>query len=1006
VTINEILKLPKTLNSASIIKGLLKTEVFNYNNFFSCIKHYLNILELNNDDESILNEGNAIFNDLKNYQNYKNQDLFVINDYLFKASLRQKNKDLASTYLSNKKELLSNLNKDDLLLDVIYYNKTFALSLNNIEDNYDFNNISPKIKEEIKVELFSYYYANRNNQKALVYYNFDSIHEDNIIALLTIYYSLDKKEEFLSRISEDLRRLTLDNLASGLYLYLSYLLKIEDYHRITIVDGEYNEQFSSFSLINQKRIYGLLRRIYKKTNNKFVYNEYQKLYTQVDKLIESQIDSKNEVTPQSTILEESSDEEEELNESPSLDTPQHQSPQNEVYYEIITKIAYFINFSHVILPTTPLRENFRLLLIEVEKFIGSMEVGIYLINNQTNYYYRLGRLVDKYILKTTIKNTFVENCLNAQASITIFESELKTINNIHNQQRFDSVGNVLFVCNLEDVGVVYYLIKEDVYYKYIDFLKLLNQVLLTIVKDYFVLGQLKYASSFLEGILRSNISLRTIVNYKSTFNDKAMQLFKVTKDYHLDYFYSNTDLKIAYKDIVTKAYNELGFTSTFTYGYESMYIKETITSIMVEDDIIVISLFEDITTEYINNLLSEEERIVDLKSGLYNYNYLQEYLKDNLNKKLSLILIRLNNNISNLYSIKENEDYYFEFCGLTKKIISSYNAKGFFFSTKQLLIIMESNDQRVISSILDDYINLITTYKSITIPNEMFSINAGILRYPNQTTEKNISKLFNYLSVTLLNNGRVPNTYLYFDMSEYESYVKEELIIKELINQIDANKLEIILEPIVKLETNKITSYKAIIELLSYKVDYNTIINIAKKRHKTKFIDFFIINKVIELIKYCYNDLKAVVEIVIPLNLESIDSSFWSIIDKNQEELKNKNIIFLFNKEVPLNIINQFISKQLLYAVTSLNNIGLENAKIMFLPFNDALMTTQYLSNIIEYFTLWNLRCVITGADSALMIQKLKKFNLFVISKMIETITPEKLISLLEREISKNAKQG
>ncbi|MDR2867184.1 MAG: hypothetical protein LBV55_00775 [Acholeplasmatales bacterium] len=984
MTINEIFKLPKTLNTIETIKDFIHASNLNEKTYFNLANFYLECLEANNCFLEILEEGANIISTIKAFSGIDNQQLLQLNDYLLRSSLKLKKIELAKNYLLNKKNLLPSIKKNDFLLDLIYFNKTFEFGLNHLEDGYDLKLISPEYLGIIQEELLNYYLTNKNYALAYNFRVLDHFNTRHCLNNLIIYANLNRDEEFQEAINEDLNILKGDQLCEALLLYLNFLLRKEERHKITILDGEYNPLFSTFSLENQKKLYNFFKKFYKSENNQFSYNEYLKL----SNLIIGQLKSLNPAVVKENIAVENHQIEEIPTSAPVAKLA--------ISEEILKNCAYLISYSHQLKLANPLRENLRLFFIEVEKLISEIEIGLYLINNNVQYYYRLERLVDKYILKTNIKNTYIDQVINNQNDLIIHSEELKTLVKIHNGERFDSQGKILYVQCLEDNGAIYILIKEELFYTYFDLLKIIGKISLSIVKDHFNLAQLKYANSYLEGIINSPIPMRSIIDSKSFYNKAAVQLFNITSDYHLDYFYANTDLKSVYKEQVNQSYNHLGTVMNFIFGYDNKYIQESQCSFMVEDDIVILSTFQDITEQYLETKALEEEKTYDIRSGLYNYNSLVDYLTNNLNKKLSLILIRLNNNIANLYSMKQINDYFYEFCGITKKQLSSYNAQSFNFSNRQIMVILENNDQRVISALMDEYIAKMKTYKTISIVNEPYNINAGILRYPNQTTEKNVHKLFNYLNSTLLNNSTKAFQYGYFDMSEYEQFVKEELILKDLIKAIDKQELEISLSPIVKLENNKIIAYLAGFELLNYKVDHQTLVKISKKRGNCKTLDLAITATALQLLNYCYTTYKSIIEIIIPLDYKSVDQDFWEILQKYQ--ISGTNFSFLLNKECPVSILKQFVDKKINFNIASLDYLGLVPCSGLFIPFHEQLLDEEYLNNLLSYLQTYHTKLVVLEIPKAENLSKIKKFNLLATSSIYHQMSSKALLKLLEEK--------
>src|SRR5690554_7361152 len=107
--------------------------------------------------------------------------------------------------------------------------------------------------------------------------------------------------------------------------------------------------------------------------------------------------------------------------------------------------------------------------------------------------------------------------------------------------------------------------------------------------------------------------------------------------------------------------------------------------------------------------------------------------------------------------------FFLEFAQATRKHFT--DDKIYRYDFNQILLVLNINDVRTVNKVLSNYFSVINHLESNVLKFEEFKVNAGVLRYPVVTSEKNIDKIYRYLDIALLKSLQNKQNFIDFTFS-------------------------------------------------------------------------------------------------------------------------------------------------------------------------------------------------------------------------------------------------
>ncbi|MBU1094198.1 MAG: GGDEF domain-containing protein [Firmicutes bacterium] len=860
--LSDVLKLPKQPHSLSIIKDFLE-QPLSHLDYQAAFSYYFEIaieLELY---QLVFEEGEKV---LKEISTQTDSPYFEkILKHLIQASIHLDHFEKAKLYIDQRRQILPILKQYLSVLDEIDYKK--ALGLPYLEDLMRV--LKDIIPDPVKIyclqEMFAIYRDDHQYEMALnsLYelYGFD-LESQYFIDELKLLVSLKRYDDVILKAMKALR-LNRDHAEAVLILLEVYINK-EDYHKASTLEAEYEELIDKQDDEFKKAAYELIISLYKKLDNKPSLDLYQKKNKSLLRVLEKKVKVVEAEKPEIVVIEKA-----------EAKTVKHGNilEHLDISYQLI-------QFSHMIDDKLLLRDYLRVFFIQVDTYIKTKEMVVYLHGESPNlFHYKKERLYDKTIIEGFVEETVIDRVQKTGEEIFEETKTLRWPKNIITQKEYEEDIKFIYTYPLGDEGVFAIYMDEEINDpgKYYDLFKLMSAILYAHVLDEKKLSKIKKENRFYSNVLNSPIlAYREHTENRSTYNDAAQALFRIEKHFHMELFLRDVSYEHVhtYKETIQRLLNKSGEIKELYYRYQEKHILEKLYSLKIGDEHIVMSIFFDQTKEVGQAKELVDKATLDHETGLSNDYALSLELEDLLKDKASLVLIELDQNLKHIYGSEKINQYFKEFAQHTKKFFSDGTTYRYDFN--QIFVIIPYNDIRSVTKTVKDYIKYLEIYESKILKFEKFNVNMGILRYPVVTVEKQMDKLFRYLDIALEKAKRErEEKYEFFVFRDYEDELFEQQVIDHLNVAIENQNLGLIFNQITDIKKNRVWQYESELVMFNLAIDNKYLLTIAKKRNRLADLERFHIKKVCEFLVELEKQTERLIKLTIPVSRETfLDPTF------------------------------------------------------------------------------------------------------------------------------------
>lgn len=996
MNIADILKLDKKESSIALIKSFLSNCPEGYDQK-EALFHLINILHDLKKYEELVNELTKNIHIFLNDEKYQ-----TILKFLFNSYIELQNYDRAYEIIEERKKVDNN---ENTLYDEIIFN---------IKINKPYKDlISFAILNTKNLDYISFYYKELIN----IYINENNFNKAKII--LDEYYSIssDKlpfEELFLieklgnsnlRETSEKYYNNKITKLVGGIFL-LKYYIKINNYQKSSTIESDIENLVNNSNELKLKKIfYEDCLSLYEKMKNKMSITHYGELLDKVNKEI-LKLDKQNSkkvisINKTNTPIYKSN-ESNKNKEIIEIEDEEIIDNKND-FKETLDYINKFMIFDSEMSSKLKFRDYLRTLFIYVESLVKLNYIFIYNTPKKMVYYYKKERLYDKPVIENYFENTFCEKALLHRKNTINYIDEKNNLVNPYSKEK-DLLLTKVYTFYLGDNGLISINVDNDDKNRY--FYQILSSFILTKLQAINKFDRLFSENRFLKNIIESNIS-PIMITYNSNYscNELATKYFEIEKFGFYEIFSSNIHQKYynIHKEKINKLLRQPNLSDSLLYRYKNKMILENMVSILDNDTIKVISLFIDKTNEIVNERDLQTTANTDLQTSFYNENYLKKTFNEYINTKFSLLMFKLNINNESFYNENDINKYYIEFSNFLK----NYFLNAIFFRIQRNLFIVkiENNDIRKVTSLIDNFYLKIKNYQVYSIKFETFKPLCGIVRYPIVTENKNISKIIQYLFVSLSICKQNNLDYYLFQKEDYKQEIQEQEIIKYINTSIDNNIFELYIKQVTDINKNQVFNNETFFRIPNFNLDYKDLIMIAKKRNKLIDLEKLLINKTIKFTKEILLQTSKLIKFTIPISYETfINKDFSNYLFKTLKDYGiNPKYIRLkleFNVYKD-NFINLKIN-ELLQNNISLDTINLKlffkySFENLYYKYENGIKENNYIKFLNEYVKNYNSNLIISNVNNKEALENIKKLGVtFVSGKIYKEISKNELFNKIK----------
>lgn len=997
----DILSLEKTEASLSIIKSYLQTQLTktDYELVFLKMLEVELFLGLS---KNVITEGEDF---LTNFADENSKHYSKLLKYLFDAALIEKDYDRLTYYLDERKKYGPILDDYLIILDEIklakILNEPYVYLLIEVTNSQAPNHVKIEVYEEL---LHHYLQKEKFLEAYEVFNDMQNVtNEKYYKEELDILYGLGQTAKVLE-LAESYKDIPEAVIPAVLTLLKVYFEQ-ENYHQMTIIDSEYEPFFEDASIEDRIEFYEICVNLYKKLGIRQSEKYYNDNLKRVKKL-ETKVKKTETVKEEKKVKAEVTEVVPRKKEATLSSIEEKRQISN--FFDI------FI-FSENINEKLVLRDYLRTLFIFIDNYITASNYVIYL-NDQRFYHYKKERLYEKRLIEEAINPTIIRNVI--EKGHEYFSNPLDFDKNVDiiTQLPYSNEVKYVYAIPLEKEGAFLVYFDEvvndpEIYY---DFIKLLGALIYSKISRENKIKGFRKENFFLSKIINSDLApLRIVTESRTTYNSSGQKLLKEDESTYIDHFISKlkSDYIRNYRELIRKMLSSPNQVEEVKYQYQNLYIKEKLVSILDEDEIKVVSVFDDVTKTVIELETSEQKAITDRETNLYNLSHLKSKMNDLTNAKTTFISIELNLDNRHIYGPDNTSLYFKEFAKITDDFF--VDGVTYRIDFNELMVTLPYNDIRAVNNILKNYINHLEEYQVTSIPYEQFQVKMGVLRYPVVTNQTNVDMLLKFIDIAKEKSKlRKDTPYHQFTYSDYEEEAFEQTILNYLNDSLEKKNLTLSFVQIIDIKKTVVWQYESEINIPNMKLDNRYIITLAKKRNRIIDLDRHHILKVLNFLVKLSQETKVLIKITIPISEETfVDPTFNAFLIG---AIKDRKIPFSFIRlKIDLNNIKTHHHAhkihELLNTGISLDTTALAMAltypfNALYIDFNDSDIKWQtYYGNLSKMLEEFHIALIATNINSKDQIDTLNRLGIkLACGKLYPNISSEKLFNQI-LEMRRNA---
>ncbi len=926
-------KLEKLFNS---LKTSSKDDVFYL---------YLEIGNLLFDDKYYQEGAEYLIKSLPYFKHQNKEELHIQTlEKIIEGLLFVKDEE-ALKYIYLHKEAIPITKEEKYLLNIINYNKTFDRPYLHLIDDLKGINVNNDTLVELLLERIDKTTELEKIQEDINYLK--TIAKEEVLVNL---YDLELKILYENNKITELKNLLRDDILAVFYNIL-FNISDDNFKIVQQLETEHEEEFKKLSLINQEKLYLSIIDYYENYDPKSKIH-YENKLRQVRKLLKK---VKKDITHELVIPEIAE-------KAPLIELSKEIKIQSDqVFYlfekmfEQLSQIPYK-NDSH---------ENLRTKLVAINDNFSFSDCLICL--NKKIYHFKKTRLYEKTYSKDLIDQSIIGITLKLKEDIVFNVGESKYNYDLLTNNTFES-SNLKqiysYYLNNNNAIVFYQDKKLSLYKEDIKFKLLSSWLSYEVIQSGFLVKKEKQEKLYYNFFSNNSLVAFYLEDNYIYGNNTFKTLFKTTNKTTIDSFLLSLDaedrlkFKTEYEKILAGSLK-----TTFEFNYQD----KTYLVNLINNDVIYGVLF-DIT--YKENELT----IVKHRASYNSFSNKQTLVKfketflNKINEKQTVLLISLKNSelIENIYGKEE----------VIKELInllpSFEDSLVYEYDGSSFIVLLDFNDIRTVNKYLNNLEN-----------KEKFNI--GILRYPIETSERDVNKILTYLSLAHYHAKLVSEGHFFFKYEVYQKDKYESEILKQIERLIESNQLKLNFSQIINLENNKVYSYLVNLYDESLLIESSYYEYVAKVKNKLPYLEKYMLKETFKAFKTIYDETNKYLRLTIIINEETV-----------KEKTFNAFLIALFKQyEVPHNLIDIIIKgsnyKNVYLNLEELTNLGinigtnnydylnLNSTKVFYYQnkinlYNDKEII--FIENLNNYAKKTNTKLIFDNVDSKDVTDKLKKLQI------------------------------
>lgn len=915
-------------------------------------------------------------------------------EMLIDSLINQNNSQLALYYINVRKETLSQMEMYKYLLDLLKYKKTFDEDFYYILDLLRAYTFDKTILIPYYIKRFEHYIATNSDltvsaYKEIVEFNLDNDSKD-IIEELYFNYLLKNKIAFESFLANKIGN-------TKTYFELRLLMKTEMLKRVQILEAEKETELDDLSLFRKEIIFKELKDFYEKHND---FRSFD-LYNEKLKIVIEQTKKKNKKPNKPKLIFKK---EEPLLTIEAL--PEKEKPKEHITSQKMSLLENFIKELSLLDLNLSLFDRLRCIGILLDDYFEFSDILFYL--DKEFYHYKKERLYVKNYNTATILSSIPGIAANSLADI-VSESEFVFPN-------YDIItGKALTETNVRQVysyGVVkdfsvtfYQTERKDLHYDDLVF-KTVSSIIYYDLKYDRHLKQVTNKYNKVNEMFSSNFLIGFIYKDEFLATPPFNNMFKLSKNDNLSSLVLkfNPELRVKYNNLLNKLKKEEIKSFEIDLYYEDKFYLAT----HFINKGFIYGLFVEVTDKVKELKMWEGKASTDALMNVFSLHEFEKNFKDLTKEKVSFLLIELANldKIESLYGKAKKREFFQEFVTHCKSEFQQIYS----FDQNSIIGVIPINDVRAVENKVSKFLYALKEKSSSILKQQRFNAYIGIIRYPVNTREKNVNRIYQYLSLSLYKakSVEVIKGYSYFDFKDYEQDVFDTEVIKQIDHLILTENILLTYTQIVNYETKNVYAYEIGITSNSLNVYDEYYYQVAEKRDMLERLEKYILEETFKALRNLYTETQSYVRVVVNVRAKTLNSPNFVLFLANlyrtykipYEVVEIKVKLKRYKEEEALKL-KELAKFNVVIGTDNLEYINNDYIKVFHLTSKvdlNNLKTKNYLKSLNEFLNSENMLLIVYNVNSSDEVETLKNIGINYIRGRIvdKEISYKKLVSMLK----------
>lgn len=986
MTKHEIFELSNNQKSYDLLFDLIKSSKNPEEVFYAWLKQAVILYEYEEYERS-----SEILKKLFTEKDFLEDKYLAI---LIDSLIKIENKADALYYLNIRKESLSQIDMYLYYLDLLKYKDTFNEDFYPLLDSLRAYSFDRKVLRPYYIKMLEDYLKN-NKEDAL------EIYEQTINLNLEEHdkeYVLELYFEYLIKNDLDYETFLKNNKEIAYTYYnLRLLMRKNELKKVQILEAENEVALDDLSLFRKKILFKELKDFYEGHRDLKSYDLYFNKFKYAEEEYKKENKPKRKrklvIKEEKTLIKE-------------IVIPEKKKEKPTITGEKLMKIEQFMYELLTLDFNLSFFERLRRSLIIMNKHFEFSDVLIY--QKPNFFHFKKERLYEKNFQQSTIDSSIIGIASNNAEDIVGYVEYIDPNYDLITSQELTKtiVKQVYCYGLLNGFSICFYQTnKRDLHYDDLVF-KVLSNILSYDLKNEQHIKTYKSEFDYINNLFNSNFLISFI--YKDEFVGSPLfnSLFNLKKNDSLDALILKfqPEHRVRYNSMLNRLKKEeiKSFEIDLVYEEKNYLVKHYI------NDGYVYGIFVEVTKRVEELTSWQEKAFVDPLSNLLTLHEFEVAFESYRREKTTFVLIELSglNKIEFLYGKALKRQYFLEFVEFCKTDFEYL----YLFDPNSVIGVLNVNDIRTIENKLSLFTAKIKEFQSKILAEQSFEAYMGVIRYPINTRERNIERIYQYLSLSLNKAKTIEKNkrYSYFDFKDYEQDLFETQLIKQIDNLIIKEELMLLFTQIVNQKSKRVYAYEVGVTSEVLNVYQRYYYQVAEKRGMLEKLERYVLTQAFKDLKKIYDETGFYIKLVINVSQETLNNANFTAflinlyktykIPYETVELKVNLNRYTYEQMVKLQELSMY---GVIIGVDNLEYINRDFVEVIHLTKKQDLekkKTKAYLKNLNEFVESEEMNLIIYNVDAKEEQEILKELNInHIRGKMVDReLTLSQIMQLLK----------